>query len=156
MSISVSTLHGFRERGSQARRRGSGGVRQGRRRALSAQLELLEERATPTGNIAITDAYVASASGQTLTVESAGEDVYIDVDFMTSGLPSNASYTIDYDVNGLTLDSAELNDGAGESSTASWNYLGGPFIASPGGNEVTLGITPSPGKGSSTATTPII
>src|SRR5580704_17812158 len=93
-----------------------------RRKPPSVRLgmEILEDRLTPTGNLAITHAFLVNASDQPLTAVSAGEQVYIQADFTTQDLPSNASYRVGYTVNGLTQDTASLTWGAGASGTSSW------------------------------------
>jgi len=59
-----------------------------------------------TGNIAFITGTVVDAKNRPLAVVTAGKVVYIQVSFTTQSLPSNASYSIDYTVNGLTRDSA--------------------------------------------------
>jgi hypothetical protein len=109
---------------------------------LGLSLECLEERVTPSANIAITNAFVVDGSDSPLTNVSAGRQVAIQADFNTTGLPSNASYEIAFDVNGVTRDSAVVTHGAGGSGTSSWYYYDGPFVATPGTNQVTVSIVP--------------
>ncbi len=71
-----------------------------------------------------------------------GEWVYIEADFTTVNLPSNASYRVAFTVNGLTLDSGYVTWGAGISGTSYWNLYWGTFIATPGTNQVTAIVDP--------------
>ena len=112
-------------------------------RASRFNLELLEDRLTPTGNIALTNAFLVNASDQPLTSVSVGEEVYVEASFTTTGLPSNASYKINYNVNGLTVDTGTITYGAGKSGTESWYYYWGTFIATPGTNHVTVTVDPT-------------
>jgi subtilase family serine protease len=103
---------------------------------------------TPAGSISITNAFVVNGSDVALNNLKAGQEISIHADFNTTSLPSNASYEIAYDVNGITLDSSVVTYGAGGSGTSSWYYHLGNFIASPGTNQVIVSIVPqSPGKG---------
>ena len=81
-------------------------------------------------------------NGNPLTSISAGQSIYIEVDFTTQNLPSDASYRIAYTVNGETLESGYITDGAGASGTGDWDYTWGQFIASPGENQVTVTVDP--------------
>ena len=80
-----------------------------RRHSLRPGLELLEKRLTLTGNIAITNALLVNTNDQPLTDVNAGEEVYVEADFTTQGLPSDASYRVASTVNGLTIDSGYIN-----------------------------------------------
>ena len=106
------------------------------------RLEFLEPRLTPTGNIAVTNALAVDGNGNPLTSISAGQSIYIEVDFTTQNLPSDASYRIAYTVNGETLESGYITDGAGASGTGDWDYTWGQFIATPGENQVTVTVDP--------------
>ena len=84
-----------------------------RRLALRPELRFLEDRLTPSGTIAITNAFLVNSSSQPVLGETAGENVYVEVQFTTQGLPASASFVISYTVNGLTMQTGELNLGAG-------------------------------------------
>ena len=73
-----------------------------------------------------------------LSAVAAGQEVYIQVSFTTQDLPGNASYSIDYTVNGLTRGTPAINLGAGVPGTSFWHYRSFAFIASPGTNQVTV------------------
>jgi subtilase family serine protease len=115
-----------------------------RRKRCSVRLgmELLEDRITPTGNIAAADAYLVNGSNQPLTVVNVGQWVYVHLDFTTQGLPANASYRASFTVNGLTINASYTNAGAGSSAMQSWYYYWGAFVATPGTNQVTATIDP--------------
>lgn len=125
-----------------ASRLGPTGSRRRQRFIVGPDLEVLEERITPTGNLAITNVAVVDANDQPLTDINAGEWVYIDADFNSEDLPSNSSYRVAFTVNGLTMDSVELSLGAGDSGTDSWTYDLGSFQACPGTNQVTATVDP--------------
>jgi hypothetical protein len=110
--------------------------------AVRAEVELLENRITPTGNITITNALVVDASGQSLSAINVGAVVYIQADFTTQDLPADASYVVGYTVNGLTQDTGALSYGAGISGTGSYDANWGGFIATPGTNQVTVTVDP--------------
>ena len=76
----------------RASRSGSTRARRSRRFVLGPELEFLEERLTPTGNLTITSAAVVDANEQPLTSISAGDWVFIEADFSSEDLPSDASY----------------------------------------------------------------
>lgn len=150
MNMRSAQLRDIRRRCSEASWHRLTGTRRGGRRTVRPGLEFLEERVTPTASITITNAFVVIGSDQSLASVSAGDQVAIHADFNTLGLPSDASYQIAYDVNGVTIDSAVVSYGAGESGTSSFYYYQGTFDASPGTNQVTVSIVPqSPAKGAS-------
>jgi hypothetical protein len=116
--------------------------RHARRFVPRPDLEFLEERLTLTGNIAITAASVVDANENPISAPSIGEWVYIEADFTTTNLPSDASYRVSFTVNGLTLDSSYVTWGAGTPGTSNWNLYWGTFIATPGKNQVTAIVDP--------------
>ena len=71
-----------------------------------------------------------------------GEWVYIQADFTTLNLPSNASYRVGFTVNGLTLDTQLHHLGCRQLGDMSWNLYWGTFIATPGTNQVTATVDP--------------
>ena len=103
---------------------------------------VLEPRRLLTGNIAVISATVVNQNNAPLAAVAAGQEVYIQVSFTTQDLPSNASYSIDYTVNGLTSGTAAINLGAGIPGTGLWHYRSFAFIASPGTNQVTVTVNP--------------
>jgi subtilase family serine protease len=117
--------------------------RQPTRRSTVPRLEQLEDRVTPTGAITITNVSVVDSQGDPLATVNIGQQVYINADFTTQNLPSNASYQIAYTVNGLTRESSALTFGAGESGTQSTNEFWGTFYATPGTNQVSVTVDSS-------------
>jgi hypothetical protein len=111
-------------------------------RVFVPRLEPLEDRITPTGSITITDISVVDQNGNPLSVENPGELVDIKADFTTQGLPSNASYHISSTVNGFTW-GRDLTKGAGVSGTSSHSDVDGPFMVTPGTNQVSISIESS-------------
>jgi subtilase family serine protease len=117
---------------------------------LWPELEGLEERLTLTAGITITNAFVVNGSDQPQSAVNAGQGISIHADFNTENLPANASFAFNYDVNGVTLHSSDVNLGAGQSGTNSYFDYWGAFDASPGTNLVTVTVTPQqPAKGNS-------
>ncbi len=110
--------------------------------SFRADLECLEDRLTPSGNITVTNAFVVDGSDQPLPTINIGAIVSIQADFTTQDLPADASYVIGYTVNGLTQDSGTITSGAGVSGTDSFNYYWGGFVATPGTNQVTVTVDP--------------
>ncbi len=117
-------------------------ARRGRQFLFDAELELLENRLTPTGNITITNALVVDGSGQPFSTINVGEYVSIQADFTTQDLPADASYVVGYTVNGLTQDSGTLTWGAGTSGTGTFEANWGTFCATPGVNVVNVDVDP--------------
>lgn len=102
----------------------------------------LEDRLTPAANITITDVYLADQNGNTVTTATANEPVYIVTDFATQDLPSNASYRLSFEMNGVTMYTSYVNWNAGVSgSDTAWAYWG-YFYPTPGTNQVSVTIDP--------------
>jgi Peptidase family M23/SdrD B-like domain len=112
-------------------------------RFVVPRLEALEDRLTPSGNIGITGAFPVDASGNALTAApDKGEEIFIAATFTTTGLPSNASYTVAYTVDGVTLSTGALNWGAGASGTGSWFAYWGGWYATTGKHNVSVTVDP--------------
>ncbi len=110
------------------------------RHCLRRLLDPLEDRLLLTGNITVTGGSLVNSSDQPLTSISAGQQVYIRADFSTTGLPAGASYNISFMVNGLTLHSGAVSNGAGISGKENWFNFRGFFYASPGTNQVVVTV----------------
>jgi murein DD-endopeptidase MepM/ murein hydrolase activator NlpD len=106
------------------------------------RLEELEGRITPTGSITLTDAFVVNAHDLPVTPDI-GEEVFIQANFTTQGLPSNASYRVSYSVDGVILETGPLTWGAGDPGTEFWYAYWGGWFASPGTHNVTVTIDPT-------------
>src|SRR5947209_5814733 len=104
------------------------------------RLEQLEIRLTPT--ITLTNALLVDSHDHAL-IPSKGEQVYVEADFTTQGLPSNASYRVSYTIDGVTLYTPFLNWGAGSSSAGNWAAVWGGWYAAPGTHNVTVTIDPT-------------
>ena len=109
---------------------------------MRPELQFLEERLTPTGNLAVTNALVVDGNDQPLSLVNVGDFVSIQVDFTALNLPGNASYRIGFTVNGLTKDTGYLNWAAGVSGTSDLYAYWGGFVATPGTNQVTVTLDP--------------
>jgi hypothetical protein len=126
-------------------RRDSSRLRRSRR--FAPLPEPLEARLTLTANIAITSASVVNSSGSPINSVNIGESVDILANYTTSNLPSGASYTINFEVNGLILATGSLTSGAGTSGTTSFSYnshtAADDFTTTPGSNQVIVVIDPA-------------
>jgi hypothetical protein len=142
VNIVSPSATGFSTRRLQASRRRSTRPCRARRLAFQADVESLENRLTPTGNIAVTSALAVGGNDQPLSVINVGEVVFIEADFTTQDLPGDASYVVGFNVNGLTKDTGAITWGAGSSGTDSFNIVSGGFIATPGTNQVTATVDP--------------
>jgi subtilase family serine protease len=123
------------------RRNDRSGPTRRRLRPARLEVEVLEDRLAPA-NLAMTNALVVDVNNNPLPSVVAGDWVYIQADFTTQDLPAGASYRVAFMVNGLTVDSAYVNWGAGMSGTGYWDYYIGTFIATPGANDVTITVDP--------------
>ncbi len=113
-----------------------------RRPSTRLGIEELETRINPTGSFAVTNILPVDGNNNPLPVVNIGEWVFIQVDFTTNNLPSNASYRVGITVNGLTLDSSTITWGAGSPGMNYWDLYWGTFIATPGINQVTATVDP--------------
>jgi murein DD-endopeptidase MepM/ murein hydrolase activator NlpD len=126
-------------------------IRKGTRAAV-LRLEPLEDRFLPDANIALTNAFLVDSNNNALTAAPAvGEQVFLHADFTTQDLPTDASYQIDFTLDGNPLSSGPLTWGAGDSGTGTWDYyLGAGFIAA-GDHNVSVAINPDPSAPDTTA-----
>jgi subtilase family serine protease len=113
--------------------------RQPRRAPL--QLEALETRLAPTGNITLNGISIVDTNHNPLPAANIGQQVQVKATFTTQDLPSNASYRVSFMINGLTVYSSYITAGAG-SGTNSWTAYGGLGYACPGTNQVTVVVDP--------------
>jgi hypothetical protein len=115
-----------------------------RPRRAPLQVEALETRLTPTGNLAITGISVVDQNDHPLSTVNPGQWVSIQANFTTTNLPSNAWYRVSFMVNGLTSLSIYVNWSAGVSGTNNASMYWGSFLATPGTNQVTVTLDPDP------------
>ncbi len=87
-------------------------------------------------NIHIVDAYFVDSTFNNPIPNPVvvGTNVYLRTDFTTVGLASNASYTIDQNIQGVDYAFNPINWGAGNSGTDTWEYLIGPISILRGSN----------------------
>jgi hypothetical protein len=104
-------------------------------------VEPLEDRVTPS--ITLTNAFLVDYNDHPVTVPDKGEEVFIQANWTTQGLPSDASYRVSFSVDGVTLYSNYVTWGAGVSSSQSWQWYLGGWYASPGTHNVTVTIDPT-------------
>ena len=142
MKRSFPRLHDVVDRRSRKPRRASNHGHRARRFAFRSDLDFLETRLLPTGNIALTSASVVDGNDQPLSTINIGEVVSIQADFSTNSLPADAAYTVSFTVNGLTQNTGTLTFGAGGSGTSSYSVNWGGFIATPGTNQVIVDVDP--------------
>jgi murein DD-endopeptidase MepM/ murein hydrolase activator NlpD len=105
------------------------------------RLEQLEDRVTPS--ITLTNAFLVNYDDQPVTALDKGEEVFIQANWNTQGLPSDASYRVRFSVDGVTLSTDYLNFGAGASDSQDWQWYLGGWYAAPGTHNVTVTIDPT-------------
>lgn len=103
---------------------------------LSAlRVESLEPRTMMATNIAVTDAYLATADGKRLDSVAEGSLVSVQADFSTQGLAANANYTAK-----LTIDNdsrfIQLDWGKGSVAVGNWSVNLGDWVVRPGLHQV--------------------
>jgi murein DD-endopeptidase MepM/ murein hydrolase activator NlpD len=108
---------------------------------LFLRLEELESRITP--DINLTNAFLVNAHDQPVTVPDKGEEVFVQANWSTQGLPADAMYRISYNIDGIYLYSPTLTAGAGHTQTEYWYWWLGGWYASPGTHTVTVTIDPT-------------
>jgi murein DD-endopeptidase MepM/ murein hydrolase activator NlpD len=111
------------------------------RRLTVLRLEQLEDRVTPT--ITLTNAFLVDSHDHAVTAPDKGEQVVIQANWSTQGLPSDASYRVSYSIDGVTLNTNYFNFGAGSSGTLHWFWYLGRWYAAPGTHAVTVTIDPT-------------
>src|SRR2546423_1386124 len=104
-------------------------------------LEILESRIAPA-NLVLTNALLVNAHDFAMPSPDIGEMVFVEADWTTNNLPSNASYHISYAVDGVTLNTSSLTYGAGSSGTQSWYWYIGGWFATSGSHSVTVTVNP--------------
>ncbi len=113
--------------------------KRGFRGALS--LELLEDRVTPTGNIALTQLRLANAQSQPVGITpEIGEQVFIRADWTTTDIPAGSTYVLDFELNGIHLGPAAFTAGAGDAGTENWAWILGGWYAKAGTQTFTVTI----------------
>src|SRR5262245_22435239 len=81
-----------------------GRSRPARRRYSRLRLELLEDRIAPA-NLTLTSAFLVNGNDQPIAAPDKGEEVFIQANWTTQSIPSNATYHIDFNVDGVVLSS---------------------------------------------------
>ncbi len=85
-------------------------------------------------SIIITSLSLVNGNDQPITFVNAGQAVYVQATFTTKNLPTGASYSISYDVDGTVLTTGSLTWGDGASGTGYWYCYWGTFTAMSGFN----------------------
>ena len=119
-------------------------VRPGRVRAARRArpvIEVLECRSLLTGNLSITSADLVNASDRPITAPVVGEELFVDAQWMSSGLSSSDAYTVQFSVDGVALDSSTIAGESGDNQPFHW-YIGGWF-ATAGSHTVEVTIDPA-------------
>jgi hypothetical protein len=104
-------------------------------------VEALEGRSLLTGNLWITSAELVDASQQPITAPVIGEEVYVEAQWESSGLSSSDQYTVQFTVDGVSLESSTISGQAGANVPFNW-YIGGWFAAA-GSHTVTVTVDPA-------------
>jgi murein DD-endopeptidase MepM/ murein hydrolase activator NlpD len=105
------------------------------------RLEELETRLTPS--ISLNRALLVDSQDHAMPIPDKGEEVFVEADWSTQDLPSNASYRISYTIDGVTLYTNYFSYGAGDSGTEYFYWIVGGWFAAPGGHQVTVAIDPT-------------
>src|SRR5262249_61170350 len=79
-----------------------------RRRAHLA-LEQLERRELLTGNLWITGAQLVDSGDHSVSTLAIGEEVFVEAQWMTSGLSPSDQYVVRFTVDGVPLDSQTIS-----------------------------------------------
>jgi hypothetical protein len=106
------------------------------------RLEEFEPRVTPTGNIVLNNALLVNTHDTAMPIPDTGEQVFVEADWSTVGLPSNASYRVSYSIDGVTLSTNYFGYGGGGSGTQFWYWYLGGWFAAPGTHTVTVTVDP--------------
>ena len=110
------------------------------RRRAYVGLERLECRGLLTGNLWITSAQLVDANDDPVSSLVVGEEVFVEAQWMATGLSPSDQYDVRFTVDGVSLDSQTINGQAGQNLPYYW-YLGGWF-ASPGMHNVQVTVDP--------------
>jgi hypothetical protein len=89
------------------------------RRRARLELEALENRLAPVGNLAITGAFVVDGNNQPITPLTGpvvGEQVFLRAEWTSSGLDGKEQYVVRFAVDGVPLDSFPIQGRAGPAS----------------------------------------
>jgi murein DD-endopeptidase MepM/ murein hydrolase activator NlpD len=95
------------------------------------------------GLLALTNAHLVDAHDQPVSAPDKGEEVFVEADWTTQGLPGNASYRISYTVDSVTLFSRTLTLGAGSGTVDHWAWYVGGWFAAPGAHTVSVTLDPA-------------
>ncbi len=99
-------------------------------------VELLESRRL-MANLSFSDVFLRDGNGDRIETPVIGEQVAVQAAFVTQSLPSDASYRIEFKVDGVPLSSPEIDSGAGVRSDDYYWWRSGWF-ATPGTKTVTV------------------
>lgn len=102
-----------------------------RRAATVAMVEVLESRVLLTTNLSLSTIALMDSGFNPIPSVAHGEQAFIRADFTTNDLPVDASYRIEFRVDGVPLGPAPLNFGAGL-AVGNWVYGWGGWYASAG------------------------
>jgi hypothetical protein len=115
--------------------------RRPRVQASPLALERLEDRTAPA-NLAIVSHQLVDSQFNTVTSPDIGEQVFPQVVWTATGLPSDAKYTINYTLDGVTLTPPPFTFGAGASGSPTFNWAWGGWYATAGMHTVTITLNP--------------
>jgi murein DD-endopeptidase MepM/ murein hydrolase activator NlpD len=113
-----------------------------RRRPRTLSVEVLEDRATPA-NLAIVSTQLIDGHSNPAASLNIGEEINPQVTWSTTGLPSTASYTINFTVDNVTQTTPALTLGAGAAGIQTFTMSLGGWYASPGPHTVTITLNPA-------------
>ena len=110
--------------------------------AFRKDLEFLETRLLPAGNITITNALVVDANDQPLNVIPVGDFVSIEADFSTARSAERRLVRRRLHGQRTHPEFGNVTWGAGSSGTSTFELHWGGFVATPGVNQVTVTVDP--------------
>jgi|GEM_PF-4487128 len=94
--------------------------------------EALECRRLLSANLHVNDVELVDQNANVISSPYVGQQAFLRVDFTTTDLPSNASYTISHTLYGTTYNDTALTWGAGLTGTYSWYEYYGAWGLQPG------------------------
>lgn len=110
------------------------------RRARPA-FDLLEGRALPAGNLWIIGASLVNATDQPVSSLVVGEEVFVEAQWMSSGLSASDRYTVQFSVDGVSIDSTTITGVAGSNLPFYWHA--GGWFATTGSHTVEVTVDPA-------------
>ena len=103
-------------------------------------MEELESRLILTGNLWMTGAYLVDSHDEPVNAPFIGEEVFIDAQWSSSGLSSSDQFTVQFTVDGVSLNSPTITGEAGQNAT--YHEFWGGWYAAPGLHSAQVTVDP--------------